>query len=346
MTTDISASGRLIRQLRQFQPGLQKVYVGTVLKNALTTHNNQYLNLLYQKFATEGIEIERQVQDNYRVAIARRLKGEKSIVHYHWFQYSSSKFLKPVILTFFWLLIFRLVGGKLIWTIHNRRPHIRKYEKLNRLLRILFEKLSYRNHVHCHCAVQEMAEILKADQQKFFVIPHPDYPVKLRNREEAFSLVKEKYQQTPNVAHLQAEDSLYLMFGQIRAYKGVLPVAKIFSQLPGGAKKKLIIAGSNKEPAYTQQLEQLTLQSTAIILMPYFIPDEHESYFYGAADTVILNHQETLTSGAGVLAMNYGKKLLVPDICCLSELKNQNAQIFRNMPELSMLIMNKETTYQ
>ena len=338
MGTDPNSSVKLIDQFRQFQPGLQKVYVGTVLKNSLTTHNNQYLNLIYQEFTSKSIEIERLVQDDYRTVIYRRMKGEKSVIHYHWFQYSDSKFLKPVLLTFFWLLIFKIMGGKLIWTVHNRRPHIRRYNKLNYLLRICFEKLSYRNHVHCHCAVQEMSLILKADPKKFFVVPHPNYPVLLRAKQESVSFLKERYSNIKNIEHLQPDDILYLMFGQIREYKGVLAVAEIFSRLLHDQGKKLLIAGSSKEPAYVDRLEQLLRQHPSIILVPYFIPAEDESFFYGAADVVILNHQETLTSGAAILSMNYKKKLLVPDVCCLSELEGKEVNIFTSMNHLEQLI--------
>lgn len=343
--TNTHASSQLIQRLRQYEPGLQKVYVATVLKKGLLNNTNQYLNLLYRKFNSEGIEVNKLANDDFRALVLGRLKGEKAIVHYHWFQYSSHKFLKPVVLTFFWLLIFRMTGGKLVWTVHNRRPHIRKYGKFNHILRIFFEKLSYRNHVHCHCAVEEMSAILKADTSKFFVVPHPDYPVQLCTRSESFSALKSKYGQVPNVTQLQAQDQVYLMFGQIREYKGILPVAQIFARMPGKTEKKLIVAGSSKEAAYTRKLEQLSLQHPGIILIPEFIPDEGESYFYGLADTVILNHQETLTSGAAVLAMNYGKKLLVPRICCLSDLEGEGVQVFNNMRELEKL-MNHDHSSQ
>ena len=332
------SSEQLVQKFYQLEPGLQKVYVSTILKNALTNSTNQYLSLIYRDFTKEGIEVNKLVKDDFWSVIADRLKGEKVIIHYHWFQYSSRKFLKPVVLAFFWLFIYKLIGGKLIWTVHNRRPHIRRYGKFNHILRIFFEKLSYRNHVHCHCAVKEMAEILKADTNKFFVVPHPDYPVQLRARSESFSVLKNKYGQVSNVSQLQVQDQVYLMFGQIREYKGVLPVAQIFARLPEKANKKLLIAGSSKEAEYTRQLERLAQLHPGIILIPYFVPDEDESYFYGLADTVILNHQETLTSGAAVLAKNYGKKLLVPDVCCLSELQGENVQIFGDIQELDLFI--------
>lgn len=338
------ASSQLIQRLRQYEPGLRKVYVATVLKKGLLNDANQYLNLLYQDFHAAGIEVDRLVKDDYQKVLFSRLNGEKAIVHYHWFQYSSHKFLKPVVLTFFWLLIFRMTGGKLIWTIHNRWPHIRRYGRFNHILRILFEKLSYRNHVHCHCAVEEMSRILKSGARKFFVVPHPDYSVQLRNREEAVRLLKNKYQQVRNVSQLVDRDRVYLMFGQIREYKGILTVAEIFARLPEQANTKLLIAGSSKEAAYTRKLEQLSLMHPTIILIPEFIPEEDESYFYGLADTVILNHQETLTSGAAILAMNYGKKLLVPRICCLSDLEGARVQIFDDMQELEKLIVQDHSS--
>lgn len=338
--TSIHASSQLVQQFRQYESGLQKVYVCTVLKKGLLNNTNQYLDLLYREFDSEGIEVNRLANDDFRTVLIGRLKGEKAIVNYHWFQYSGHKFLKPVVLTFFWMLIFRMTGGKLIWTVHNRRPHIRRYGNFNRILRILFEKLSYRNHVHCHCAVEEMARILKANVCKFFVVPHPNYLVQMRSREEAFRLLKKKYAQESNMAQLKARDQVYLMFGQIREYKGILPIAEIFARLPEGTHKKLIVAGSSKEAAYTRKLAQHSLLHPAIILISEFIPDEDESYFYGLADTVILNHQETLTSGAAVLAMNYRKKLLVPRICCLSDLEGEGVQIFDNMRELEKLIIH------
>ena len=136
---------------------------------------------------------------------------------------------------------------------------------------------------------------------------------------------------------LQPEDEIYLMFGQIREYKGILPVAKIFTNFSERKTKKLIIAGSNKEAKYVSKLEQLTRQHTTIMLIPHFISKEDESYFYGAVDKVIMNHKQVLTSGAAILAINYGKKLLVPDVCCLSEL--EGVQIFTSKEELARQIL-------
>lgn len=334
------ASKELLKKFKEYQAGLSTVYVGSILKNSLTKDNNLYLDLIYMEHVTQGIKIKKVINDEFKKIIVRKLRGEKAIFHYHWFQFNSQKSIRPVIKTLLSLLIFRLIGGKIIWTVHNRYPHNSNFKSFNKLLRIIFEKLTFRNHVHCHCAIDEMSAILKARKKKFFVVSHPDYPVKVLTKEEAFENIIKKYSRVENMNHLAKKDIIFLMFGQIKSYKGILPVVDIFCKSNVNKNLKLIIAGRNKNSDYSNRIKEKVASSTNIIFIPEFIPHEDENLFYSLVHKVILNHQDTLTSGAAILALNYGKKIIAPNICCLSELNNEMVELFVTLNELEDLIMN------
>ncbi len=231
------------------------------------------------------------------------------------------------------LSIYRVAGGKIVWTAHNIEPHFPKYRRLNRGLRRLWAKLPHKIHVHCHYAVTVMAVFLNVDHKKFFVAEHPVYPAKIIPKSNAR---KALLKIIPELTTTEGK-TFYLMIGYIAAYKGIREIIEIFLTLP--VNQVLIIAGlvkKNEEP-YFQQLQYLKKGKSNIVLYPNYIVDEELSVMLSAVDYVVFNFSVILTSGSVALAQSYQQKIIIPNIGCMQELKGADVIKFNTPQELQQL---------
>lgn len=334
-----TASEELIDQLKLLEPQLKKVYVGSILKKSISTNNNKYISLLYEAFPVQAVEVEYLIKDNYKDVVIRRLRGEPSVVHHHWLQFDNFYYIKPLFIVFFWLVIYRMSGGTVVWTLHNKLPHDNPYLRINRRIRRSFAKLSTKLHVHCNAAINEMSTFLKVSKHKFFVVRHPDYPVKSISREEALDGIKGKYSHyLQDEKDIQLHEEIYLMLGQIKPYKGIEELVDLFLNNTRLSNKKLLIAGRIKDDAYGNRLIQKTKTSKHIILIPEFIPDEDAPLFFNFCTYVIFNYRAILTSGGAIEALNYKKKIIAPNKGCLSDLEGNEVTKFDSFDELEKII--------
>jgi glycosyltransferase involved in cell wall biosynthesis len=210
--------------------------------------------------------------------------------------------------------------------VHNKHCHAKRFLAGNLLLRSIIARVATKLHVHCGEAVGIMAPLLKVPEQKFTVIPHPRYPVTHIDAREARSFCTRHL--VPNLA---AGKPVFLMYGNIGAYKGCIECVPL---IPPSA--QLIIAGAVKkhEDRYLSTLRELIRTRDNIHLIPRFVTAEEEANLFNAADCVLFNFTDTLTSGSVILALSYGKRILAPAVGCCRELAAEHAMIFQTQDEL------------
>jgi glycosyltransferase involved in cell wall biosynthesis len=333
-----TASEELIRVFKKSEPHVDKVYVGSTLKKSIATQNNRYIHLLYQDFPSHHLSVEYLLRDNFHEVVLRKIKGEQSIVHHHWLQFDNIYSLKPLLKVFFGLLLFKVLGGTIVWTLHNKLPHNNPYPKTNRWIRRYFAKIATHLHVHCPGVVGEMSSFLKVPQRKFFVVKHPDYPVTIVPQPEAWTEIKQKYDQYLTERAWNSSETIYLMFGQIKPYKGIEEVVDMFLSHSAKSSKKLLVVGRIKDEDYGQRILAKASGAANIILIPEFVPNEDASLFYGISQYVIFNYTDILTSGGAVEAVNYQKNIIVPNKGCLTDLSGENIEHFNTLSELEKII--------
>lgn len=265
--------------------------------------------------------------------VFRRLAGEKSLLHHHWFEFQNLRMLLNLLWKLFWVALYRLAGGKIVWTVHNRVPHSPNYRWLNRALRRLWAKIPHRIHVHCQTAIPLLVPVLGVPADKFFVVPHPRYPARTIPPARARRFLQEHYP----VMKFQQEEPIFMMFGYIAQYKGILEVMEIFSRQAAGM---LIIAGTLKHGNrdYLAALQKIERSSANIHLIIEHIPEAHVPMFLCAADYLIFNYADILESGGVALGKSYHCRLIVPNRGCLRELSGKNIWKFDTGAELAQLI--------
>jgi len=317
-------------------PGVETLFVVPLIR--YNYPKSDYLYLFYKNFieSNDPPRISSISALGHFKFVFTKVFGNPCVVHYHWLEFQDKWSLLGMVYKWLCLFLYKIFGGKLVWTIHNKMPHNDRYYKGNFLLRKWMAQRADLLHVHCATAVNEMSDFFEIPKNKFVVIPHPEFPAKLIPRAAAVEALNQRF-------HLNLKNShkVYLNFGNISRYKRLQELATIFKSLDSN--KKLIIAGPVKKGHMVEykKLKEIQKDSGNIHIIPQFISEECVAEFFNAADYTVFNYKEILTSGGIELAKSYRKKMILPLKGCLKELKDQPDVIsFKSSDELERILQN------
>jgi glycosyltransferase involved in cell wall biosynthesis len=324
-------------------PGITKVFV--VPKIPQKNKDTSYLYQFYKSFhedSSSQIKIKTFNAALLPLIFLNRIKFEKSILHYHWFEFEDAKSFIGIKWKLFWIIIYKMLGGKIIWTVHNKYPHHNKYLFLNKKVRRLLAKIANRLHIHCESAINTCAGVLGVPEDKFFVVRHPVFSSTIIERDKAIEELNKKYLS----GKIKPGDKVFLMFGAIAEYKGIKEVINIFRRLD--KRNRLLIAGFIKirNEKYFNEL-QLISDKENIFVIGDMIPDEDVPYFFNSSDCTIFNYRDVLTSGGVHLSLAYKKPVIAPLSGCLKELHNDVVNFFETTGDRNKNLHNiiKKFTY-
>ncbi|HEV7454634.1 MAG TPA: glycosyltransferase [Candidatus Saccharimonadales bacterium] len=237
--------------------------------------------------------------------LAGRMQGFR-IFHLHWLYPFSLPKIVPghqylsMLQTLFFIRIVRLLGYRLVWTVHNVLPHEQQTSDDRRVARYLAASAAVKI-VHSTASVTQM-EAAGLDTNNLQIIPHGNYigvyPEHLTSDAARAQL------------GLQPADRVILFFGIIRPHKGVEQLLTAFGEqkLPHA---RLVIAGACNDPALRKTLTAAK-KDARIIVHDHHISDDDVALYYRACDVVCLPFQAVTTSGSALLALSFGKPLIAP----------------------------------
>lgn len=269
-----------------------------------------------------------------KFVIHQLIKGD-CVLHYHWIQFSGFwsglGYLFKILCVYFYVLC----GGKMVWSLHNKMPPDCNYPWIHRKVRRWLAKEADRLVIECESAIEEISEFFGVSKDKFCVWPHPGYPPQLMPRAAAIEAINHRYQ-----VHIKIQDRIFLMFGHISSYKQIDKVCNIFKNEP--IHKKLLIVGPVKkgQMAYYKKVRKMVRDQNNIILIPQFIKERCVPEFMNAADFMVFNYRDVLSSGGVPLAKSYDKTILLPKKGCLAEQKGENLKFFESQEELEKIIQD------
>lgn len=296
-----------------------------------THQKTDYLYLLYKELLEdEEFEIKSISVFNHFKLVMGILSKKNAILHYHWLEFQDLKSLAGMPWKMLCIALFKLLGGKIVWTLHNEFPHDRRFLGLHVWLHKRMAKWAHKLHVHCASAIPLMSKRLQAPKHKFFVQPHPVFPSEILSKKQAVTRLNEEIG-----LNLNPETPILLMFGNISRYKQIEQTAKIVISLPIAC--TLLIVGPIKKGNLKlyKELLQLSQQSERIILIPKFVKEEHVPLYQNAADLCVFNYREILSSGGVNMALSYNNPIIAPDKGCISELAgNENVYLFNTEQEM------------
>jgi len=242
-----------------------------------------------------------------------------SVLHIHFIrQFYGSRKLGQIrfiyVLRFgFNMLLARILGYRTIFTFHDSEPPIQVQPVwVDRLAHHLVMKLVHCVIVHC-----KEAELLLAQQYRrrhnVFIVNHPNYIGWYPN-----TITKDAARRKLN---LNKDTIVFTFFGGIRPNKGIETLIQAFLKTQE-CNFRLVIAGKagRSSDTYVQYLEKMARGDDRISWYLHYIPDDEIQVFMNVSDIVILPFAKILTSGSVILAMSFGRPVIIPKMGCLSEL--------------------------
>ena len=245
------------------------------------------------------------------------LKWKADVLHFHWIHpyllrtsaigsiLRSLRFLVEI-------LVLKIMGTHIAWTVHNLTNHEGLHPKIERFFSSIFIRLADTVFVHGQQAAKLSKKHFHGDASRFSVISHPAYCGIYPNDS---SKVQARQKISPNL--VGEVGTVFLFLGRVNRYKGVFELVNEFKSLPQTC--KLIIAGQPSDSTTHAKMEAAMAEDARFIYLPQAIPENELHYYFNAADVVVLPFRKILTSGSVMLAMSFGKPLVVPDIEVIRE---------------------------
>jgi len=273
--------------------------------------DNPYLNTLSERLERRGARV-----DDF--TFARAVNGRYDVVHIHWpdlhlHARSSWRSVGKQARLALVMMYLRARGTRIVWTVHNLKPHERHHSLPERLFPLWYPRL-------CTHVIAMTAHGLAAAQQEFpslkrkvaAVIPHGHY-------REAYPRAERR---SDARAKLDLQDRFtFLFFGNIRPYKNVPGLIAAFRALPHDAVQLLIVGQPQKMDI--DALQQSVADDPRIRLRLEFVTDRDVPLYMGAADVVVLPFDSILNSGSMLLALSFNRAVLAPRIGSLPEIQSK-----------------------
>lgn len=303
--------------------------------------NNPYQKLLLNHLQDLGVKVEGS--GTYRVFSLLRSTfshWKPDILHLHWHHpfLLGSNMTKTIIKSVSFiaeLLLLKLLGVKIVWTVHNIVSHEGNFEFLGLFFTKFLAKLCNKIIVHSPSAKREVVKIYRTRESLIRVIPHGNYINCYRN---VISEVQAK-----NKLQLKAEKIVFLYFGLIRHYKGIPELVEAFKKL-NCPQAKLLIAGKPLNNEIAHDILKSCEENENIETFFEFIPDDEIQIYMNAADVVVLPYRDFLTSGAVILAMSFSKPIIGPAIGCMIDVLDNKGSIMYNPLEKESLLKAMKKT--
>lgn len=281
----------------------------------LNVYSNPYQTLLYSAIANK-YELCRGSID---AAITQQILTKRSIYHVHWEESlfaRCGKVAKAVKIRKDFIAKLRryvALGGKVVWTVHNVKPHEWRFVQTFITLRRELSVLSHRILVHNHAArvlIQEQTGL--DDLSKVLIVPHPAYFDCYEPQDKTLACAA-----TP-VAHPRT----LLYFGFVRAYKGIPQLVKKLSpEFMARHGLALHICGEPmRADSFLTDLVAATSDRAEITLQLSKVPGEELADLLRSYAGVVIPYHKVVSSGVAVLALTLGVPTVAPDTEAMREL--------------------------
>lgn len=243
---------------------------------------------------------------------------QPDVLHLHWIHpyLMSTSRLRSLVKGFRFLVelaLLRLLGVRIVWTIHNLLSHECRYPRLETGLKQILFRLCDGFIVHCRSAREIVVDFYRVPhrlENNIHTIPHGHYIDSYVNDVSR--------RESRKRLDLESEQLVFLYFGSIRPYKGVFQLFESFQELEE-SQARLLIAGRPRDDITRTQLAACCDKDSRIESYLRFIADDQVQVFMNAADVVVLPYHDVLTSGAVILAMSFGKPVIAPRLGCMCD---------------------------
>lgn len=297
---------------------------------------NPYQRLLGQSLSRLGVQVDCRILFSQPFSVFRELfrGGKYDVLHLHWidlFMVSNHRLvlIGKSILFLLELAVAKLMGTRVVWTVHNLSSHEKQLLPVQAFFVGIFLRFCDAIILHCTTAMKRVLHTYGHVMPKCVsIIPHGHFIDAYTNKVSRVS--------ARMALGLSDRETALLHFGSIRPYKGIVRLIDAFKMVEG-LHLRLIIVGLPLNEKVRKQVEDRSHGDRRIIQVFRFVSDDEVQVYMNAADAVVLGFEEILTSGSVLLAMSFGKPVIAPRLGCIPEVLDQQGAILydpRGKPEL------------
>lgn len=198
----------------------------------------------------------------------------------------------------------RLRGAKIAWTVHNMVPHSTRYPRIEAWFWRSFRR---RVDLFVHLSTAGgswFRDLYPSTRAKQHVhLRHPAYLVPDSSQESRDSARKR--------LEINANATMFLLFGMLRPYKGIPAVLDAFRDFDD-SKSRLVIAGFPSSDQVRDEIVGATGDDPRVSVRFGFLENQELYEFIRAADLVLIPYERFLNSGSLLLALSLARPVLVP----------------------------------
>jgi beta-1,4-mannosyltransferase len=267
---------------------------------------NPYQRLLYAQLTAHGFPLVAAGRLRFRwLWQARR---SVRFLHFHWpqgywrYNRSPRRLRRPM--SWVTAAVFvarlqaaRLLGYRIVWTVHQVYPHEIDGRRLDRLGTRALARASDLLLAHDAGTAEVVRHELGSAARKLEIVPHGSYiGVYPEGRPRA---------EVRRALGIAEGAFVFLCFGELRAYKEVDSLLRAFraAALPDAV---LVVAGTVVNDEQAAAVRQAAEADARIRPLLEPVPDEGVTELFGAADAAVLTRRDGGTSGALILALSFG----------------------------------------
>ncbi len=243
-----------------------------------------------------------------------RNRRRVQVLHLHWLAgVSATPTAREAWLRFaglaLTLTLARLLGMRVVWTLHNMLPHERPHRGVDVAGRWLMAAVA--NAIICHCryAARVYARRFKR-RRGLHVIPHGTfqdvYPAELSRADARREL------------GIPDDAFVFVSFGNIRGYKGHDDMLEAFRKLQGD-ELRLVVAG-RRHRWYDGAVGTGPIDDPRVLVAEGRVPIDKLQLYFNAGDVAVFPYREALTSGALITALGFGRPVIATRVGCIPEL--------------------------
>lgn len=280
--------------------------------------NNPYQRLLQEALEGKDVSVRFDEGESRMPLLGAIRQGPTpDVIHLHWthkFIVSDKSWVGFLLSARFLveLLVLRMRGIPVVWTLHNIEDHARRQPQLERTVNRFVVRLYDAVLAHCPTAVDEALETYGLDREhahRFHVVPHGHY-------EEPYpdTVTQEEARRDLD---LPREETIYLFFGNVRPYKGVVDLVDRFRA--GDIAGRLVVAGNPADEETARRVRESASDDPSVRLHLGFVEGDEIQRYMRAADVVVLPFRDVTSSGSLLLAMTFGRAVVAPRIGCVAD---------------------------
>lgn len=287
---------------------------------------NPYPDLLSQSLKRCDVTVMRP-QVNTFFAAKSFFRWKPDVIHLHWLHvfFLCPNVIKACVKMAVFIsqiCLLKISGVRIVWTVHNLKNHKNQHIIIDKVCGKVIAALSDAIIAHCRFAKKAVVkEFNVSNSDKIHIIPHGHFADFYQNGISSENARKK--------IGIDKDQTVFLFFGAIEPYKGILDLLKAFKSR-GRNDETLLIAGKVCDDKFIETIMTSIADSTNIVFIPGFVPDNEIQIYMNACDVVVFPFKDIFTSGSVILAMSFGKTCIVPALGCVPELLDESGGFLYN----------------